>query len=710
MMRSMFTAITGLGSHRTAMDVIGHNLANVNTVGYKKQRAYFQELFSQTLVAPTAPTATRPARNPVQVGLGVRVASIDTMFTQGAFETTGKTTDVAINGKGFFVVRQGDAYYYTRAGNFSFNSDGYLVDPNGYVVQGYKFNEQTGEWEALSSDIYIDPNDRLPPKQTDMLKLKANLSSSATGYTYETWSIGPFRNSASATVNTAMATSQFIVDSCMAEEITTGDYIEIIGTGHDGEAVSGKFYLNSRSDLTTGLTLNTNTNVTAGETVDLNAGTSIDDIKGYFIVVNADSEPNKFVGMIIGPDDIGKTFTANLTLTPVAYYDHLRLHLSWLYNHNYDEEKYRVTWQDGKIKIIDKQCGDSLLSVKLNFVDYGSSGSKMDLPPVNLEVEGKDADRHVVVTKIYDKFGGEHELKITYVKVQGEDGDDNASFFSASATDDPNKQKNVWLFYTELDGQILQVNGATGRVVFDAEGNPTVYYYYAHYEGNTGQVGAFDSITSISTITNPQILPICPEENCPVVLNVDIDGDGIVSSTGMTIATLNEYGAALGIHLEEWNSELFSGPVGIQTREGDRLLFTSMGGESKTYYVEQNGYPQGDLVSLEVTDGGVIQAVYTNGQTRPKYALTLAGFTNEQGLKRMGDNLYMQTPASGVPFFGRSGEIGLGEVRAGVLEMSNVDIAEEFTKMIVTQRGFQANARVITTSDEMLQDIIALKR
>ena len=736
MMRSMYTAVTGLSSHRTAMDVVGNNLANVNTVGFKKGRAFFQDLFSQTLVSPTAATATTPARNPVQVGLGVRVASIDNIFTQGAFETTGRTTDLAISGKGFFVVRHGNGYYYTRAGNFSFNSDGYLVDPNGYVVQGYKFNEQTGEWEPLASDVLVDPSDRLAPKQTDILKLKVNLSANAHGYTYETWSIGPFRNSASATVSTISAAHTYIItDSCMAEAITDGDYLDILATGHDGQAITGRFYFNESG---TSVSITTSAGSTtvgyASSAVTLTAGSTINDITpGKYLIVLQSDNANYQVGQIVRTDDLlGQSITGQVTLRVAGTYEDLFLYLNYMFNRgatNYSSSvtfdtatwtlsqpyttmgDYQIRFEDGLIKVIDKICGDSLMSIRLNFVDYGASGSKLDVPEVRQEVEGKDADKHVVVSKIYDKFGVEHELKITYVKVQGEDADDNASFFSASSTDDPNQRKNVWLFYTELDGQYLQVNGATGRVVFDSNGNPTVYYYYAHYQGGNNQVGAFDSITAIGTITDPQQLPICPSENCPVVFNVDVDGDGIVSSVGMTIATLNEYGAALGIHLEEWNSELFGGPVSLQTREEDgRLLLTSVGGDSTTYYVEQNGYPGGDLVSLEIGEGGVVQAVYTNGQTRQKYRIALAGFTNEQGLRKLGDNLFAESPSSGPPIVGASGEKGLGIIKAGVLEMSNVDIAEEFTKMILIQRGFQANARVITTSDEMLQDIIALKR
>lgn len=302
------------------------------------------------------------------------------------------------------------------------------------------------------------------------------------------------------------------------------------------------------------------------------------------------------------------------------------------------------------------------------------------------------------------------------MKVQGEDADDDGNFFTPDGNDDPTVRKNTWVFYTELDGQVLEVDGAAGRVDFDPQGNPRITYYYAHFNytassGGTYDIGAFGSLLG----ANAQI---CPDERCPNNLKFDIDGDGKIvfttssgSTVTATITALNDTGAELGIHLESYNSDLFASPLKINVLDefGNPLL-TALGGDSRTYYVDQNGYAAGDLASLEIDDNGIVQAYYTNGKVVPKYRIALAGFNNEQGLERIGNSLFRVTPASGQPFYGAPGEAGLGRVRSGALELSNVDIAEEFTKMILIQRGFQANARVITTSDEMLQDIIALKR
>jgi len=707
MLRSLFTAITGLDSHKTAMDVIGHNLANVNTVGYKKERAFFQELFSQKLASGTAPTPTRPGRNPVQVGLGVRIASIDSIFTQGALENTGNPTDVAIEGRGFFVVKYGDETYFTRAGNFKFDATGALVDPNGYRVQGYAYNPVTGEWEQSLTDIYINPNEQLAPKATDVLTLKANLSSAATGNTYETWMLGPFKDSASQTIKATAADTVKIIDSCMADKITTGDYIEILGTKHNGESVSGKFYINTGAATVNGNTVE----ITASTTV--SSGSTVDD--GYVIIVSAsDTADAGLIGKIYGPGETIDT-AGDVGVKAVGTFEDLKRYLQYLYG-----DDYVVKWdENGNLQLIDKTCGPSMLSLKMKFVDADVTGSTMTIPRIWVEVEGKYADTHLVTTTIYDKTGQAHELKIHLVKIQGEDGEDDGTFFtSGSSTDDPSVRKNTWVFYTELDGRLLEVDGAAGRIDFDAQGNPRITYYYAHFNYSTASGSAVYDIGAFGSLPGLGNAVICPEKRCPNNLNVDIDGDGkirFVTSSGATVnvtmASLNDTGAALGIHLENYSPDLFDSPVVINTFDdfGNTLL-TALGGDSRTYFVDQNGYPAGDLVSIEVDDSGVVQAFYTNGKTVPRYRLALAGFNNEQGLERVGDNLFRATPASGNPFYSTPGDAGLGTVRAGTLEMSNVDIAEEFTKMIVTQRGFQANARVITTSDEMLRDIIALKR
>ena len=128
MMRSLYSGVSGLQNHQIRMDVIGNNISNVNTIGFKKGRVTFQDVFSQYLDSASGPNERRGGINPKQVGLGVTVASIDNVFTQGSPQTTGIKTDLTIDGNGFFVLRNGDNELYTRAGAFDVDSEGWLVN------------------------------------------------------------------------------------------------------------------------------------------------------------------------------------------------------------------------------------------------------------------------------------------------------------------------------------------------------------------------------------------------------------------------------------------------------------------------------------------------------------------------------------------------------------------------------------------------------
>lgn len=138
MMRSLYSGVTGLRSHQTKMDVIGNNIANVNTAGFKASRVVFQDIYSQTVAPASAPTANNGGTNPQQIGLGVQLGTIDILNTAASSQYTGNTLDLAIDGDGYFTIQDGSAYTYTRAGNFYTDSENYLVDSNGNYVMGYE--------------------------------------------------------------------------------------------------------------------------------------------------------------------------------------------------------------------------------------------------------------------------------------------------------------------------------------------------------------------------------------------------------------------------------------------------------------------------------------------------------------------------------------------------------------------------------------------
>ena len=191
MMRSMYACLSGLSAHQTKMDVIGNNIANVNTIAYKSSRATFQEVFSQTLRGASAPDTAlgRGGTNPMQVGLGINVGSIDTITTRGGYQRTDNPTDLYIDGDGFFIVKasNSDTYKFTRAGNFTYDELGNLVTGSGYCVYGWLDYEVDGNGnyvfdtnkpvEAINLyfDNYNGNKQIIAAKATENISLAGNL-------------------------------------------------------------------------------------------------------------------------------------------------------------------------------------------------------------------------------------------------------------------------------------------------------------------------------------------------------------------------------------------------------------------------------------------------------------------------------------------------------------------------------------------------------
>jgi len=413
MLRSMFSAISGLRGHQIMMDVIGNNIANVNTVGFKSGRVNFQDILSQTLHGATAPQGGIGSINPAQIGLGMTVAGIDVLQTQGNLQSTGKTTDMAIQGDGFFIESDGAGTYYTRDGAFDIALDGSLANPaSGMKVQG---------WQA---------------------------------------------------------------DAAGNIDITQPITNIVIPIGQRTTALA-----------TSSVSLNGN----------LDAGAAV-----------------------------GATVPTTMT--------------------------------------------------------------------------------------VFDSLGISHSVKITFTKTA-------ANEWSWAATKDPADAG------VAISGLVPGVNSGT----------------LSYTSG-----GVFSASTGTLSFTFP---------------------DGATAT-------------APAINLTQMTQ--FSGtsqPAG-----------------------QTNGFTSGTLVTFAVGNAGQLSGVYSNGQTQVLGQIALAGFLNSAGLLRAGKNNFAATSASGAAQVGTAGTGGRGSVTTGALEMSNVDLATQFTGMITAERGFQANGRVITTSDEMLQELVNLKR
>ncbi|HET9188384.1 MAG TPA: flagellar hook-basal body complex protein, partial [Acidothermaceae bacterium] len=175
MLRSLFSGVSGLRAHQTMLDVVGNNIANVNTTGFKASSVEFEDTLSQALKAAGAPQGAQGGTNPAQVGLGVEVAAINTSFTQGPAETTGVSTDLMIQGDGFFMVNDGGQQVYTRDGAFTFDQNGNLTTANGGMVQGWTAVNGVVNTSGATAGIKLPLGSSMPPTATDSAVLAGNL-------------------------------------------------------------------------------------------------------------------------------------------------------------------------------------------------------------------------------------------------------------------------------------------------------------------------------------------------------------------------------------------------------------------------------------------------------------------------------------------------------------------------------------------------------
>ena len=239
MMRSLYTAVSGLTNHQTKMDVIGNNIANINTTGYKSNRATFADTLSQTISGATAPTDNIGGTNPQQIGLGMQVSSIDTDFSAGSPTSTGNNTDLAISSNnGLFIVKNGDQTYYTRNGNFTTDADGNLVmNGSGLNVQGWNATNGVLTTGGTTENLKIDMNSAMQPSATTSVTFAKNLSADDAEETIQTMKF-TLSDGTTATVATGDTTAYAIGDTYPASSTTTITGITLTLADSDGNTTS----------------------------------------------------------------------------------------------------------------------------------------------------------------------------------------------------------------------------------------------------------------------------------------------------------------------------------------------------------------------------------------------------------------------------------------------------------------------------------------
>ncbi|MDQ7062634.1 MAG: flagellar hook-basal body complex protein [candidate division KSB1 bacterium] len=680
MLRSLFAGVSGLRGHQLRMDVIGNNISNVNTIGFKAGRANFRELLAITLRGATRPTSTTGGTDPLQIGLGMGVSTIDTIFSQGNLETTGKITDLAIDGTGFFILRSGKTKYYTRAGAFSFDSNGRLVDPaSGWVVQG-KMADESGNIPSSSviEDIILPFGQKAPAKATTKIEFTGNLDGS-------------------------QVPLPTILDTGIILAIEkAGDNTDMNGLYANGQANS--FITGLVAGVTTitvndGTTEKTYTYVQNDTAVGNGQFRSLDDL---IAEINNDFESTSFRaaldsnGAIVMTDTSGVAhtlkFTSNNPVLQTAFA---------AANGEVDSSSNKTTKTDEFSRFANKN--EKLINLR------NSIGTNMGLVAGNvIEVSAVVGDTSVsgsiTVTDTMTLEDLTNELNTILginslpgvsidsdgsITIQGDPGEDNAISSVALRVASNTTFNTAMSFVVEQEAK--DITHSASITVFDALGEEHVITL------TFKKTSVRNQWTWTATTSGDEI--ISSGSSGKITFNANGSLNSFTFDNGLTTLKIDPNNGA----------EVMDISLDVGTLGGYDGI-TQFASASTAVARYQDGYSNGDLDEISIDRSGKITGVFSNGVTKTLAQISLATFNNPGGLIRVGGNAYLPSGNSGVAIIGEAGESIQAEIIPGTLEMSNVDLAQEFTNMIIAQRGFQANSRVITTSDEMLTELVNLKR
>jgi flagellar hook protein FlgE len=616
MMRSMFSGVSGLKTHQTKMDVVGNNIANVNTVGYKRSTVTFNEMLNQQIRGASAPsTSFFGGTNPMQVGLGVSVGSIDVVHSAGSPQSTGRSMDMSIEGEGYFVIGIGSDNYYTRAGNFGFDAENNLVASNGMKVKGWTATIDSDNKLSLDTSQAISPINLTALSTSQIMQATTNMT------------IGVNLDSRLAGAGASKpATLSWVYAQPIAQETIN---FSIDGGG----AIS--VTINTTDDITTVIS-NINTAILASGAVASEEPAGSGKIQIKSSTTGTSSE-------IIANPTLGNAGLSSSTTVYGALYDTIKSYTSPVVtgqdiNDATDTNIVRINIGEGVVVNDDFRIIDGKNTVFLN----STNADKWDLDPssglltirgdlgvaswdtnANIKVEYHKADYQTSM-KVYDNQGGAHDFTVTYMKIDS----------------------NHWQANYAIDGDVIGM------------GTPSSYTKDMFFKTN-GQID--DIISGNASFQLPYTFPLGSGLE-PLQINVDL-------STMIQVAN-----------------------------------------ENSTLSNIQNGFSPGSLQRISVNQTGQMIGTFSNGENIELAQVALATFSNTAGLSKVGDTLFIESRNSGIPEIGASGSGGKGSIKPESLEMSNVDLSQEFVDMIITQRGFQANSRIITTSDEMLQELVNLKR
>ncbi|MDO5601193.1 MAG: flagellar hook-basal body complex protein [Oscillospiraceae bacterium] len=608
MVRSMYSGVAGMKAHQTRMDVIGNNISNVNTYGFKSSRATFRDVYYQTTRGAAAGTSNKGGMNPSQVGYGSTVGSVDVLQTQSALTSTGNPLDVAITGEGFFQVQDADGnIFYTKAGMLDIDSAGNLVDLNGNFVLGVSGN----------------PLGQAPSSNRIQLNIPSVEPTQAKGSQ-------PFNG-----INYTITASKTTEDGNVSFNFSTDASLPI---GQKCKAI-----------LTS-----------SGVTVCLNPKET------FATVGELETEMNKAIteanGGVTHP---GGTFSINME--PSTKFKNLTG--AQIVNANFGIDS-------GSIGVPSQLFGGfSLDSVGQNFGGLGATTYELIHVPAGA--------------------ANPQEYFVLKVKTAGNAAGEGANTYSARLTAEDLK----------ANGSVVlrQYAGGDGTGTVNGDSDDVITMNFPSYTSLTAAALQNTQTYAALGFTDDTLLPDGYGLN-DVGPYVDATGKMVFGSVNGAQATDNAGTPPTGYtSVVNGTADATASKPSSDLGLGKNPIVLTGGTEGGPQTVK-------DLSSITIGADGVITAYHPVHGSLELGRIDLATFENAQGLQQTGNTYFSPTPNSGQAYFAAPGTGGTGALKNSALEMSNVDLSQEFSDMITTQRGFQANSRLITVSDTMLEELINLKR
>ena len=661
---ALTTAVTGLRAQSFALENISGNIANSQTTGFKRVDTSFQDLI------PDNPPSKQLAGT-------VSATARATNTVQGDFQSASIGTFMAINGDGFFIVQKPANFLdgrptfdgsdlYTRRGDFQTNKDGYLVNGAGYYLMGIPIDATTGNLSGSLPQTLQFKNDFLPAEPTSQIEYRANLSSYPLTANHDTNVPG------SELIDPVTYASSPVAGSPAAAKITgfgatlaPDAAASVTGTQALPVAMlsSGAFTIN-------GTTINITAGMTPAQVVSaINSAAPTGlvvpptlDTSGDLVLTSANADTAIAIGGSV-PALLAELGLSVSTINPTN-----------LLTQSAAAASQTMTIKVGANPTLNITFGNGVGQVSTMAELQAALGTLSGgIASVNT------ANGNVTVTA--------SSLTDT-IQVAGTATASNFGIHTLQGL--PSNQQ---VLGTDVTTFINQTIGGGAITCYDVSGSPVnVQLRWGKVDSTTLGSGHSDKWNLFYQVDGNATGTQVAWQNAGVNYSFDPNGqmNPLIANTTLNNVMVN--GISLG------SVQLIHGAGGV-------TQFSDPNGTVQVNLVQQNGFPAGSLQSITVSDKGRVVGTYSNGRTLDLAEITLANFNGANQLQRLDGGAFAVTEDSGSAVLGAA-----GKVVGSSLEGSNVDIADEFTKLIVTQQAYSANTRVVTTSNQMVQDVLNMLR